>query len=381
MKKILIIHNKYQHTGGEDIAVENEIKLLEKHFEVRVLFFDNNVGSYLTQFIFFIMNKNIQSSIVVKNNIKDFEPDIIYIHNTWFKASTSIFKVIKKSKIQTIVKLHNFRFFCSKTFFSKKHLDGSDYCLACGFKRDGKVLNRYFENNIIKSILLILYGRKYYKIIKNQENLTLLVLTNFQKSFLKSHGFSDNVVKYPNFIEMQEKYILNSKLNHIVYAGRISPEKGVEDLIKAFNKSKLDNFILKIIGNGPQKEYLEKNYASENVEFLGEISNKETKIIISKSKAVATASRLYEGQPTLLCEASLLKIPSIFPDTGGVKEFFPLGTQLIFNQFDYNDLEKKFNLLNDSKLISDEGLRNYEFINNKLDEVNLIGLFKEIISK
>ena len=180
---------------------------------------------------------------------------------------------------------------------------------------------------------------------------------------------------------MQEKYNVNSKLNHIVYAGRISPEKGVEDLIKTFNKSKLDNFILKIIGNGPQKEYLEKNYASENVEFLGEISNKETKIIISQSKAVATATRLYEGQPTLLCEASLLKIPSIFPDTGGVKEFFPPGTQLFFNQFDYKDLEKKFNLLNDSKLISDEGLKNYEFIKNKLDEVNLIGMFKEIISK
>ena len=28
MKKVLVIHNKYQDLGGEDIAVENEIKLL-----------------------------------------------------------------------------------------------------------------------------------------------------------------------------------------------------------------------------------------------------------------------------------------------------------------------------------------------------------------
>ena len=43
MKKILIIHNKYQQTGGEDLAVENEIKVLSKSYEVDTLIFDNNI--------------------------------------------------------------------------------------------------------------------------------------------------------------------------------------------------------------------------------------------------------------------------------------------------------------------------------------------------
>ena len=30
MKKILVVHNKYQQLGGEDIAVENEIQFLKK---------------------------------------------------------------------------------------------------------------------------------------------------------------------------------------------------------------------------------------------------------------------------------------------------------------------------------------------------------------
>jgi len=34
MKKILIIHTKYMNTGGEDIAVDNELKLLNKNYEV-----------------------------------------------------------------------------------------------------------------------------------------------------------------------------------------------------------------------------------------------------------------------------------------------------------------------------------------------------------
>ena len=35
-------------------------------------------------------------------------------------------------------------------------------------------------------------------------------------------------------------------------------------------------------------------------------------------------------------EASLLGIPSIFPDTGGIKEFFPKEYELKFEQFNYD---------------------------------------------
>ena len=45
MKKILIIHNKYRTEGGEDIAVSNEIELLKKYFNVRVLIYDNKIKS------------------------------------------------------------------------------------------------------------------------------------------------------------------------------------------------------------------------------------------------------------------------------------------------------------------------------------------------
>ena len=38
MKKILVIHNTYRNIGGEDIAVENEIKLLENEFHVQTIY-------------------------------------------------------------------------------------------------------------------------------------------------------------------------------------------------------------------------------------------------------------------------------------------------------------------------------------------------------
>ena len=38
MKKILVIHNKYQNIGGEDVAVENEVEVLNKYYEVESLY-------------------------------------------------------------------------------------------------------------------------------------------------------------------------------------------------------------------------------------------------------------------------------------------------------------------------------------------------------
>ena len=54
MKKILVIHNKYQITGGEDIAVSNEISFLEDNYEIRVLYFDNNISNFFLQFFYFL---------------------------------------------------------------------------------------------------------------------------------------------------------------------------------------------------------------------------------------------------------------------------------------------------------------------------------------
>ena len=98
-EKILVVHNKYRYIGGEDIAVYNEISLLRKHFEVNELNFENNFGNIFTQMIYFLLNKNFKSNRSLKKQLKEFKPDLIYIHNTWFKASTVVITTaLKKAK-------------------------------------------------------------------------------------------------------------------------------------------------------------------------------------------------------------------------------------------------------------------------------------------
>ena len=110
MKKILVIHTKYQIQGGEDIAVNNEVDFLKKHYEVRTIYFSNKIESYLKQVINFLRNINNESDKLIETEIKSFNPDLIYIHNTWFKGSLGIFKIAKKYKVKVALKLHNFRY-------------------------------------------------------------------------------------------------------------------------------------------------------------------------------------------------------------------------------------------------------------------------------
>ena len=119
MKKVLVVHNKYQQLGGEDVAVENEIQFLKKFYNVRVIYFENKITNYFKQILYFILNKNISSARLLKRTIEEFNPDLVYVHNTWFKASVSVFTILKKRKIPTLVKLHNFRYDCTRSFFFK----------------------------------------------------------------------------------------------------------------------------------------------------------------------------------------------------------------------------------------------------------------------
>ena len=174
---------------------------------------------------------------------------------------------------------------------------------------------------------------------------------------------------------------VENKEKLVVYAGRISEEKGVEELINSFLKTKLDGFSLKIIGDGPQLKYLQQKYNSKYIEFTGELKNNDVLKIVAKSRAVVINTKLYEGQPTILAEASLLGIPSIFPDTGGIAEFFPEKYSLKFEQFNYKELEEKLSTLDRTKLMETIGNKNREFIKKEFSINGVLNNFLRIISE
>ena len=384
MKKLLIIHTKYRNTGGEDIAVTNEVNYFSKYFNVKVVYFDNSKFQFKNDFLAFLTNTNTFSNKKLKEEIDSFKPDFAIVHNTWFKANLGIFQVLKANNIKTFIKIHNYRYFCTYSFSSKKHLRGDITCPACGFKKKKfQIFNKYFDESYVKSFVAIIYGKRYIDILTDSE-IQILVLTNNHKHFIsKFLDLNDSIYVFPNILEVEIKNLdLSNQDNedYLIYAGRLSEEKGVRELIENFLDIKINNLNLKIVGEGPEKKLLEEQYKDhKRIKFLGYLNNNEVKREILGSLAVVTATKLFEGQPTLLTEASKLAKPSIFPDAGGIAEFFPENYNYKFTQFDYDDLKIKINNLYKSNNYNQVGKENKKFIDTYLDEEKLMQDFLRFV--
>ena len=379
-KKILIVNTRYRELGGEDINILDEISFLKKNYIVSYLEFNNNEKLKFRDLIYFFTLNNFDSNQKLQFKIDSFKPDLIYINNTWFKGNLGLFKIIKKNKIKTILKIHNFRYLCTRHISAKKHINGNSSCNMCGrsFSKFA-IFNKYFSNSYLKSIGVLRYGLEYIKIIKNYP-INIFVLNNFHKQFLINLGIEQERVKISyNPIKISNEIISSSNSNYVTYAGRISEEKGLNELLETWTSAKVDNLILKIVGDGNLLDSLKSKYTNDNVEFLGEKSQEETLEIIKNSRAVITSTKMYEGQPRLLCEASSFGIPSIFPNFGGLKEYFPEEYPLSFEQFDYDNLKEKIYLLQDSVLVKNQGFEVHSHLKSILKDKKLIYNFEEAL--
>src|SRR6185437_328225 len=81
----------------------------------------------------------------------------------------------------------------------------------------------------------------------------------------------------------------------ILYLGRLSPEKGVSDLVSAM--AQLPHVQLVIAGEGPQRRDLERVASSSglrNITFAGQLSGEELQRLIATSQFTVFPSRAYE---------------------------------------------------------------------------------------
>lgn len=375
MKKVLLIHTRYTETGGEDIAVNKEVEFLKKFYNLETVIFQNTLSPKLQDLFAFVRNSNKESVTKVRELIRKFEPDYVYIHNLWFKGSLGILKYVIENNINTTIKIHNFRYYCTQSFWTSRHLQGELMCGACGLQVENVgYFNKYFNNSILKSILAIYFGKKYFKLL-NSEKIKILTLTEHHRNILLNKGISKNkIFVQPNPIPhlINFDYQSKNKLNQFVYAGRISKEKGILELISVWKKLNTKNYKLLIIGEGPLFDEL-KNTLNQNDSIIltGSKDNQEVLNIINESKAVVTATKLFEGQPTLLCEASALTTLCVFPDTGGIKEYFDTNYEFSFEQYNYANLQEKLQIIIDSDELDSVGFELRNYILKYLDETKL----------
>jgi len=256
--------------------------------------------------------------------IKEFKPEILQVHNIEHQITPSIFFVAKKYNVKIIKFLHDFKVVCPA--YNMLWGDGT---ICPGLCRNNKffwcTIKRCSHNNFFWSLTNTLEMYFHHSILHSYDLVDVFISpSRFLKDKVEEMGFKKKIVVLPNFVwldEFEPSYEFEE--NTICYFGRLSKEKGLFTLLNAIKGLDVK---LKIIGEGPLKENLQKITAGfslrdkENIQFLGYKTGEELKNEIRKSMFVVLPSEWYENNPKTVLESFALGKPVIGSRIGGIPE-------------------------------------------------------------
>ena len=170
-----------------------------------------------------------------------------------------------------------------------------------------------------------LYGKTTSNISKKYEKIALdlvdaiTVISKEGYDYYTKMGF--NVVQIPNAIDLNRIPKKSTKQfeNQMIFAGRLSKEKGIEILLEAATQLP-DNYHLLIAGSGPLEEKV-RNLADEktNVHYMGYQSKQNLLSLIRGSDLLIQPS-LEEGMSSTLLEAMACGTCILGSDIEGISE-------------------------------------------------------------
>lgn len=321
--KILIVHNKYIHQGGEDEVVVSEQKMLE-HFGHSVRKYERT-NTELTEYNLFQRIKFFLCDVYWSEKsyreilavLSEFKPDIVHVHNTFSMVGIAVYKACRHMKIPIVQTLHNYRFLCPIGVFYRRN----QICEDCAVKgRKSAVDHRCWKNSYLLTHLLVNTINNAYEKIKFSDIVNqFIVPTKFSFEKHTHYGWKkDKLSIKTNFLATDLKP-LHHRENYALFVGALQPYKGVEVLLQAFEKLG-SNFPLRIIGDGPLKRLVESAQDKIKMEYLGQKPWHETIGYIQKAKFLILPSTCYEVSPRVIIEAFACGVPVIVSNIGGMAE-------------------------------------------------------------
>lgn len=354
--RILLVHNRYKLRGGEDSVFEAERDMLvAAGHNVHIYEVTNDTISENTSkfklFIDTIWNKSSYKKAL--EIINEFKPDVVHSHNTFPLISPSIYYACDKAGVPVVQTLHNYRLTCLNGYlFREQECQLCEKCLGKSPIRG--VFKKCYRNSLaasatVAAMLLIhrLLGTYRKKVTK------YIALTSFGKekfsriSFIPANKIAIKSNPIPKISVDGCK-----KTKQIMYAGRLSPEKGADTLIKAWltlpNKF---GYTLKIIGDGAERSKLEElAHGDDSIKFTGALTKAQTIQEMACSALLVSPSKCYETFGLSPVEAMSIGTPVLISD---LVNLFPIVQDNISGRYfkagDINDLAEKL-----SELLSNE---------------------------
>jgi glycosyltransferase involved in cell wall biosynthesis len=127
------------------------------------------------------------------------------------------------------------------------------------------------------------------------------------------------------------------KRPYALFVGRLSPEKALLDLLRAWVLVR--HIPLRVAGTGPELNYARQLVRELNleVEFLGYLSRKEVLEQMANARCVVVSDGCYEaGIPLVVIESWAVGAPVVAPRTGSMGSLVDRVDSVIFNDFSGN---------------------------------------------
>ena len=272
--------------------------------------------------------------------LDDFKPDVVHLHNIHSYLSPVVGELAHRRGIRVVWTLHDYKLLCPRYDCllngkpCEKCFDGGKYNV---------LLHRCMKGSLPASGVAWLEATKWNRRALQRNTDLFVCPSGFMAAKMKSGGFDpDKITVLNNFLDpvkLKQYQAINTNAtreDYYCFVGRISSEKGIEDLLEVASRLP---YRLKVAGSGTLEPAMRIKYADcGNIEFLGMLEAPDVAKLLAGARLSVAPSQWYENNPLSVVESLCAGTPVIGANIGGIPELIDNENGIIFQPFDKETL-------------------------------------------
>jgi glycosyltransferase involved in cell wall biosynthesis len=250
------------------------------------------------------------------------KPDLVHAHNIYGTLTTSVLVEAQRRGVPAILTTHDAKLVCP-TYLC---LDHGRICEACEGKHFYRAAVRRCHHQGALASLVFAAESYFNSWLKRYEILQCLITPSrfFQDLFIRNGIPSKRIVHIANGVDLELIKPEFSPGRYMLYAGRLSREKGVFTLIAALRGTKVP---LRIVGDGPVRDTAQQLASgADNIQFQGHCVGEQLAVLFRGASCIIQPSEWYENAPMSLLEAYAYGKPVVASRIGGLPELVDVGS-------------------------------------------------------
>ena len=317
--RVMLLHNTYQHPGGEDQVFAAEGALLEgRGHEVERFTVSNDLIDGMSRAALAASTVwNRDSYRALRAQFRAKRPDVAHFHNTFPLLSPSAYAAARDQGVPVVQTLHNYRLLCvNALLFRDGHICND--CLGHPVPWQGVAHACYRGSRLASAAVATMIALHRARGTWMNDVDLYIALTEFARSRFIAGGLpAERIVVKPNFVH-PDPGLGDASGNFALFVGRLVPEKGIRTLIDAWQRIG-PNFPLRIVGDGPLAPQVAAAAAQcPWITWLGRRPRAEVLTLMRAATLLIFPSTWYEGFGMTVAEALAVGLPVVGSRVGGM---------------------------------------------------------------